>query len=66
MQNRILCHFDMVVLPREYTRLILGLRPANERQHYLVAMSLIGWDQVLNKPWYNSYNNIYLELVGEI
>ena len=26
-------------------RLILGLRPANERQRYFVTMSLIGWAQ---------------------
>ena len=25
--------------------LILGLCPANERQHYFVMMSLIGWAQ---------------------
>ena len=25
--------------------LILGLRPANERQHYFVMTSLIGWAQ---------------------
>ena len=25
--------------------LILGLRPANERRHYIVALSLIGWAQ---------------------
>ena len=26
--------------------LILGLRPANERRHYFVTMSLIGWAQI--------------------
>ena len=26
-------------------RLILGLRPANERRRYFVTMSLIGWAQ---------------------
>ena len=29
----------------EYTRLILGLRPANERRRYKVTSSLIGWAQ---------------------
>ena len=28
-----------------YTGLILGLRPANERQRYIVTTSLIGWTQ---------------------
>ena len=26
--------------------LILGLRPANESQHYFVTTSLIGWAQI--------------------
>ena len=30
---------------REYTGLILGLRPANERWRYFVTTSLIGWPQ---------------------
>ena len=33
------------VKPCTYTRLILGLRPANERRHYKVTPSLIGWAQ---------------------
>ena len=28
------------------TRLILGLRPANERRRYKVTPSLIGWAQI--------------------
>ena len=39
-----------------YTWLILGLRPANERCHYRVTPSLIGWAQTLNQPWYISYS----------
>ena len=31
--------------PDQYSRLILGLRPANERRCYFVATSLIGWAQ---------------------
>ena len=31
-------------------RLILGLRPANERQRYFVTTSLIGWPQAFNQP----------------
>ena len=29
---------------------ILGLRPANERHCYKVAVSLVGWVQTLNEP----------------
>ena len=32
------------------TRLILGLCPANERRHYKVTPSLIGWAQTYNQP----------------
>ena len=32
------------------TGLILGLRPANERLHYFVMTSLIGWAQAQNQP----------------
>ena len=32
-------------------RLILGLRPANERRCYFVTTSLIGWVQAYNQPW---------------
>ena len=35
----------------EYTGLILGLRPANERRRYKVTPSLIGWAQTYNRPW---------------
>ena len=31
-------------------RLILGLRPANERRRYKVTPSLIGWAQTYNEP----------------
>ena len=34
-------------------RLILVLRPANERRCYFVTASLIGWMQTLNRPWYH-------------
>ena len=27
------------------------MRPANERRHYKVTLSLIGWRQTLNQPW---------------
>ena len=30
-----------------FTGLILGLHPANERQHYFLTMSLTGWVQNL-------------------
>ena len=32
------------------SKLILGLRPANERRHYKVTPSLIGWAQTQNQP----------------
>ena len=34
-----------VLLCDTITGLILGSNPANERQHYFVTMSLIGWAQ---------------------
>ena len=37
--------------PECYSGLILGLRPANERQRYFVTTSLIGWAQIWNQPW---------------
>ena len=33
------------------SRLILGLRPANERRRYKVTPSPIGWAQTWNQPW---------------
>ena len=33
-----------------WTGLILDVRPANERRHYFVTMSLIGWAQTQNRP----------------
>ena len=39
--------------------LILGLRPANERHHYKVALSLIGWVQT----WNQSCNIIWFVLL---
>ena len=58
------------------SKLILGLRSANERWHYFVMPSLIGWVQAWNQPcawsqtvdmisgfpevWENSQTNIYL------
>ena len=38
-----------------YTRLILGLCPANERRHYFVMTSLIGWAQAYNQPCFISH-----------
>ena len=38
------------IIPRIYSGLILGLRPANERRRYFVTTSLIGWAQTLNQP----------------
>ena len=35
-----------------YAGLILVLLPANERRRYFVTMSLIGWAQAQNQPWY--------------
>ena len=37
------------------SRLILGLRPANERQRYFVTTSLIGWVQTKNQSWIYKY-----------
>ena len=34
--------------PQDYTGLILGLRPANERRRYKVTPSLISWAQNLH------------------
>ena len=36
---------------RLYARLILGVRPANERRCYFVTTSLIGWVQTYNQPY---------------
>ena len=36
-----------------YAGLTLGLRPANERQLYLLMASLIGWAQAKNQPRYD-------------
>ena len=33
-----------------FTRLLLGLRPANERRRYKVTPCLIGWAQTNNQP----------------
>ena len=38
------CHLTAQEIPL-WSGLILGLRPANEGQHYFVKMSLIGWVQ---------------------
>ena len=36
-----------------FTRLILGLHPANERRRYFVTTSLIGWTASLESAlWY--------------
>ena len=35
-----------------YSGLVLGLHPANERCSYFATMSLIGWVQAYNQPWY--------------
>ena len=35
----------MTTLVSQFTRLILGLRPANESRSYKVTLSLIGWTQ---------------------
>ena len=35
----------LILSPVYINRLILGLRPANERRHYKVTASLIGWAQ---------------------
>ena len=37
-------------LSTQNTGLILGLHPANERRHYFVTTSLIGWEQTYNQP----------------
>ena len=31
--------------------IILWMRPANERRHYIVMLSLIGWAHAQNDPW---------------
>ena len=37
--------FQMMILLESNAGLILGFHPANERLHYFVTMSLIGWVQ---------------------
>ena len=55
--------------------LILGLHPANERRHYKVTPSLIGWVQTYYQPWRQhislshsmtvpSFHNIVLDVDG--
>ena len=44
--RRVEVHYDA---HQTYTRLILGLRQANERRRYFVTTSLIGWAKVLNE-----------------
>ena len=41
--------------------LILGLRPASERQCYFVTKSLIGWAQALNQPCGSSVVSIWVK-----
>ena len=43
--------------------LILGLHPANERRHYKVTLSLIGWAQTQNQrcKW-NDHQTYRMEL----
>ena len=44
LQAHVFCYHD-------YSGLILGLRPANERWRYKVRLSVIGWVQTQNQPW---------------
>ena len=44
------CDWLSFCLP--YSGLILVLHPANERGRYCVTMSLVGWAQAWNQPWY--------------
>ena len=37
--------------PCQSARIILGMCSANERRHYHVTWSLIGWNNVQNDPW---------------
>ena len=39
------------------TRLILDMCSANERWHYFVITSLIGWAQTYNQPWNRSHES---------
>ena len=68
-QNFAHCSCDIVRLYHDmviYTAgLILGFCPSNERRHYFVTMSLIGWAQTSNQPcitfhtlWQSWYGNI--------
>ena len=47
------------------TRLILGLRPANERRRYKVTPSLIVWTQTYTQPWYH-YFCVTLFILGVV
>ena len=41
------CHYFDII-----PGIILCMHPANERWHYTVTPSLIGWVQIQNDPWY--------------
>ena len=43
-----------------YPRLILGLRPANERRCYKVKLSFIGWTQAWNHPCFQYYMSMMM------
>ena len=43
------------------TRLILGLRPANDRQCYFVTASSIGWAQTLNQPCNRKQVHLFMQ-----
>ena len=41
-------------LPPDESGIILCTAPANERQHYTVKPSLVGWTHTQNDPWWMS------------
>ena len=47
----------LCVVSLSQTRISLGMHPANERQHYTVTLSLVGWAHTQNDPWSNNQIN---------
>ena len=41
----------------ELSRIILCMRSANERWHYIVTSSLTGWAPTQNNPWIFAHEN---------
>ena len=47
-----MCYINRYIAVFIIAELILGLGPANERWHYFVTKSFIGWLEALNHPCY--------------